>query len=57
MITSLTLAPPRGIGITLNPRGGGQNDPIRKIIFMIVFKPLLIFFYLVHYKSEKRHKN
>ena len=39
----LTLAPPRGIGVTLNPKGG-QNDPTRKIAFMIVFKLLLIFF-------------
>lgn len=48
----LTLAPPRGIGVTLNPKGG-QNDPPRKITFIIVFKLLLIFFYLVHYKREK----
>ena len=40
----LTLATPRGIGVTLNPKKGGQNDPT-KIIFMIVFKLLLIFFY------------
>ena len=34
----LTLAPPRGIGVPLNPKGGGgQIDPTRKLMFMIFF--------------------
>ena len=55
MATSLflTLAPPRGIGVTLNPKGGGQIDPTRKLMFMIVFRLLFIFFFLVHYNREK----
>ena len=30
ILTWLTLATLRGIGVTLNPKGGGQNLPFRK---------------------------
>ena len=50
----LTLAAPRGIEVTIYPKGV-QNGHT-KIIFMIVFKLLLFFFYLVHYKRKKSPK-
>ena len=30
----LTLATLRGIGVTLNPKGGGQNLPFKNIVSM-----------------------
>ncbi len=30
---ALTLAAPRGIGVTLNTKGGGENHPTKWIVF------------------------
>ena len=45
--------PPRGIGVTLNPKGGGSNRPYKKTHVYDSFQALVYFFYLVHYNREK----
>ena len=48
----LTLAAPRGIGVTLNPKGGPKKPYIRNHVYDS-FQALVYFFYLVNYNREK----
>ena len=51
-IKILTLAAPRGIGVTLNPKGGPKKPYIRNHVYDS-FQGLFYFFYLVNYNMKK----
>ena len=53
----ITLAPPRGIGVTLNPKGG-QNYPTSKKNFFVSFQGVVdLFLFRTLQKGKKCHKN